>query len=339
MTAVPGVLRSRLTGRLGSPSRGMWISTRADRLSEAETVLAKAGLATEAQVFRGTHESGELAAMVTQASDPPAIARQYNDFLAGFAGSRPIDPLSATMSWCTPGAVPVDTSRPAAELLPRPWSGARAAALSRRRHALGLGGEAAGASSPSKTARAELSQPQAHSAREGQRSARRLAWVITSRTAVQARQRIRRPEPAETRVSATRLVLPQAPRCLPQLSSGSEDFLQQAADRIAVECTAVIGAAVIGTAFVGTAVEYVAHGVAPAPPYRSVLIRRREPRPTRWPRRLDERGRAETNAAACRPAARPPHRGRPHPRARSGRSTPAAAGVSVYTTMTPWQPG
>ncbi len=132
------VLRSRLTwAGFGSPAPGVWISTHADRLSEAEAVLAAAGLAGEAQVFRGTHESGQLAAMVTQAWELPAIARQYDDFLAAFAGSRPADPLTATIElvhawrrfpWTDP-----DLPR---ELLPRPWSGARAAALFQRRHAL-----------------------------------------------------------------------------------------------------------------------------------------------------------------------------------------------------------
>jgi phenylacetic acid degradation operon negative regulatory protein len=132
------VLRSRLTwAGFGSPSPGAWISTHADRLGEVDGILAEAGLAGEAQVFRGTHQSGQLATMVAQAWDLPAIAQQYDDFLTAFAGVRPADPLAATIElvhawrrfpWTDP-----DLPR---QLLPQPWSGARAASLFHRRHAL-----------------------------------------------------------------------------------------------------------------------------------------------------------------------------------------------------------
>jgi phenylacetic acid degradation operon negative regulatory protein len=131
------VLRSRLTwAGFGSPAPGIWISTHADRLGEVAGILAEAGLADEAQVFRGTHEGGQLATMVAQAWDLGAITQRYDDFLAAFADPRPADPLAATIEllhtwrrfpWTDP-----DLPR---QLLPRPWSGARAAALFRRRHA------------------------------------------------------------------------------------------------------------------------------------------------------------------------------------------------------------
>jgi len=131
------VLRSRLTwAGFGSPAPGVWISTHADRLGEIERILAEAGVADESQVFCGTHEGGQLAAMVGQAWDLAAIAQRYDEFVAAFAESQPADPLAATIElvhawrrfpWTDP-----DLPR---QLLPEGWSGARAAALFRRRHA------------------------------------------------------------------------------------------------------------------------------------------------------------------------------------------------------------
>jgi phenylacetic acid degradation operon negative regulatory protein len=131
------LLRSRLTwAGFGSPAPGVWISTHAERLAEVERVLAEAGLAGDAQVFQGSHAGGDIAAMVAQAWDLDAIAQQYRDFIAAFADSRTRDPLASTIElvhawrrfpWTDP-----DLPR---ELLPRQWSGVRAAALFRRRHA------------------------------------------------------------------------------------------------------------------------------------------------------------------------------------------------------------
>ena len=131
------LLRSRLTwAGFGSPAPGVWISTHAERLAEVERVLAEARLADDAQVFQGSHASGDIAAMVAQAWDLDAIAQQYRDFIAAFADGRMRDPLASTIElvhawrrfpWTDP-----DLPR---ELLPRQWSGVRAAALFRRRHA------------------------------------------------------------------------------------------------------------------------------------------------------------------------------------------------------------
>ena len=131
------LLRSRLTwAGFGSPAPGVWISTHAERLAEVERVLAEAGVGGEAQVFRGSHLSGEIEAMVAQAWDLHAIAQQYSDFIAAFVDSRTRDPLASTIElvhawrrfpWTDPDLP--------SELLPRQWSGVRAAALFRRRHA------------------------------------------------------------------------------------------------------------------------------------------------------------------------------------------------------------
>jgi len=130
-------LRKRLTwAGFGSPAPGVWISTHAGRLAEAQAILAEAGLAGDGQIFRGEHRGGELAALVGQAWDLEDLGRRYEDFVAAFAGERAADPLAATIElvhawrrfpWTDP-----DLPR---QLLPRPWAGAEAAALFRQRHA------------------------------------------------------------------------------------------------------------------------------------------------------------------------------------------------------------
>jgi len=131
------VLRTRLTwAGLGNPAPGVWISTHAERLGEVERALQEAGLADDAQVFRGHHEGGQLAAMVAQAWDLDAIGRSYDAFLTAFADAAGRDPLAATIelvhAWRRFPFTDPDLPR---QLLPGEWSGARAAALFRRRHA------------------------------------------------------------------------------------------------------------------------------------------------------------------------------------------------------------
>jgi len=131
------VLRSRLSwAGLGNPAPGVWISTHAERLGEVERALQEAGLADDAQVFRGQHEGGRLEAMVAQAWDLSAIGRAYDAFLTTFADAAVRDPLAGTIelvhAWRRFPFTDPDLPR---ELLPREWIGARAAALFRRHHA------------------------------------------------------------------------------------------------------------------------------------------------------------------------------------------------------------
>jgi phenylacetic acid degradation operon negative regulatory protein len=131
------VLRSRLTwAGLGSPAPGVWISTHAERLGEVERVLQEAGLANDAQIFRGEHAGGQLAAMVAQAWDLDAIGRAYDEFLTAFADRAARDPLAATIelvhAWRRFPFTDPDLPR---QLLPQEWSGVRAAELFRRCHA------------------------------------------------------------------------------------------------------------------------------------------------------------------------------------------------------------
>jgi phenylacetic acid degradation operon negative regulatory protein len=131
------VLRSRLTwAGFGSPAPGLWISTHAERLTEVERALAEAGLAGEAQIFRGSHADGRLPVLIGQAWDLDAVARRYDDFVAAFGPHRPADPLAAIVGlvhawrrfpWTDPD-LPSD-------LLPPGWPRPRAAAVFRRRHA------------------------------------------------------------------------------------------------------------------------------------------------------------------------------------------------------------
>ena len=130
-------LRTRLTwAGLGSPAPGVWISPHADRVGEVEAVLDAAGLLAGAQVFVAAHAGhGDPAAMVRQAWDLAGIEAGYRDFLAEFAAATG-DPLVRLVelvhAWRRFPSV--DPSLPTA-LLPAGWSGTRAAALFRRRHA------------------------------------------------------------------------------------------------------------------------------------------------------------------------------------------------------------
>jgi len=131
------LLRTRLTSAaFGSPAPGVWISTHAERLGEVEQVLAGAGLAGEAQIFRGTHADGQLPALVSQAWDLESVSQLYDDFIATFGATGPRDPLASTIGlvhawrrfpWTDP-----DLPR---QLLPASWRRPEAAALFRRRHA------------------------------------------------------------------------------------------------------------------------------------------------------------------------------------------------------------
>jgi phenylacetic acid degradation operon negative regulatory protein len=131
------VLRSRLTwAGFGSPAPGVWISTHAERLTEVERALAAAGLAGEAQIFRGSHADGQLPVLVDQAWDLAAVGRMYEEFVATFGQASIADPLAAMIElvhawrrfpWTDPDLPSV--------LLPPGWPRPRAAAVFRRRHA------------------------------------------------------------------------------------------------------------------------------------------------------------------------------------------------------------
>jgi phenylacetic acid degradation operon negative regulatory protein len=130
------VLRTRLSwAGLGSPAPGVWITTHTERRAEVEQVLRQAGV-TDAQIFAAEHQGGELAALVGQAWDLPAIERRYEEFLAEFASSATRDPLTRLTelvhAWRRFPSI--DPGLPA-QLLPGGWSGAKAARMFASRHA------------------------------------------------------------------------------------------------------------------------------------------------------------------------------------------------------------
>jgi phenylacetic acid degradation operon negative regulatory protein len=130
-------LRTRLAwAGLGSPSPGVWLSTHTDRLPDARSVLAEAGVLADAQIFLASYAGGgELDVLVRQAWDLSAIEAEYEQFLAEFGAPRTDEPLQRVVElvhawrrfpWTDPGLP--------RELLPTPWNGAAAAALFARRH-------------------------------------------------------------------------------------------------------------------------------------------------------------------------------------------------------------
>jgi phenylacetic acid degradation operon negative regulatory protein len=131
------LLRTRLSwAGLGSPAPGVWITTHTERQAEVEQVLRQAGI-TDGQIFVAAHRGGgELAALVGQAWDLPAIDQRYAEFLADFAAPSAADPLTRLIelvhAWRRFPSI--DPGLPA-RLLPAGWSGARAAELFADRHA------------------------------------------------------------------------------------------------------------------------------------------------------------------------------------------------------------
>jgi phenylacetic acid degradation operon negative regulatory protein len=128
-------LRTRLAwAGLGTPSPGVWLSTHADRLPEAERALADAGVLDDAQIFFATYATGQLDRMVRQAWDLTAIESDYQQFIDEFSTDVGEDALGRLIElvhawrrfpWTDP-ALP-------SQLLPTPWSGASAAELFARR--------------------------------------------------------------------------------------------------------------------------------------------------------------------------------------------------------------
>jgi phenylacetic acid degradation operon negative regulatory protein len=130
------LLRTRLSwAGLGSPAPGVWITTHTERKDEVEHVLRQAGV-TDGQIFVAAHRGGgELATLVGQAWNLPAIEQQYEDFLADFASPVTGDPLTRLIelvhAWRRfPSADPGLPS----PLLPSGWIGGRAAELFAARH-------------------------------------------------------------------------------------------------------------------------------------------------------------------------------------------------------------
>ncbi len=130
-------LRTRLSwAGLGSPVPGICITSYAERIAEVESVLTEAGVA-DRQIFVAEHRGdGELASLVKQAWNLPAIEQRYETFCSEFASAATSDPLTSLIelvhAWrrfpsVDPGLPP--------SLLPARWIGTRAASLFAARHA------------------------------------------------------------------------------------------------------------------------------------------------------------------------------------------------------------
>jgi phenylacetic acid degradation operon negative regulatory protein len=133
-------LRTRLSwAGFGSPAPGIWLSPDASLQTEAERILAEAGLRDEAQIFLASHAGGgELAALARQAWDLDRIEQRYEQFIAEFTAPASTDPLvrvtELVHAWRRfPWLDPVLP----AVLLPAGWSGTRAAAVFADLHARG----------------------------------------------------------------------------------------------------------------------------------------------------------------------------------------------------------
>jgi phenylacetic acid degradation operon negative regulatory protein len=131
-------LRTRLSwAGFGSPAPGIWLSPDASLQTEAERILAEAGLRDEAQIFLASHAGGgELAALARQAWDLDRIEQRYEQFIAEFTAPASTDPLvrvtELVHAWRRfPWLDPVLP----AVLLPAGWSGTRAAAVFADLHA------------------------------------------------------------------------------------------------------------------------------------------------------------------------------------------------------------
>jgi phenylacetic acid degradation operon negative regulatory protein len=122
--------RTRLNwAGFGSLGPGLWISAHPEREAEAARVLREAGLDGDANLFVATRSGLAGAdAMVRAAWDLAAIEREYERFLAEFAGPEPSDLLAGQVAlvhaWRRFPAI--DPALPR-DLLPARWSGLEAA--------------------------------------------------------------------------------------------------------------------------------------------------------------------------------------------------------------------
>ncbi|HEY3953901.1 MAG TPA: PaaX family transcriptional regulator C-terminal domain-containing protein [Streptosporangiaceae bacterium] len=137
------VVRSRLTwAGFGSLGAGLWISPHTSREAEAAGVLRAAGVASDAHVFVAARSGvGDVRDMVAAAWDLTAVEEQYERFVAEFgraqlsqerAGGALARQVELVHAWRRFPAIDPVLPR---ELLPRRWSGLKAASLFAGRHA------------------------------------------------------------------------------------------------------------------------------------------------------------------------------------------------------------
>ncbi|HEX2173242.1 MAG TPA: PaaX family transcriptional regulator C-terminal domain-containing protein [Dehalococcoidia bacterium] len=120
----------------GHPAPGVWISTHTDRVKEAEHVLREAGTHEQAQIFLSEHLTGDLPTLVHQAWDLDALKQRYEQFIDEFTRPPSNDPIARVTrlvhAW---RLLALEDPALPEELLPKNWTGIRAAKLFHRQHA------------------------------------------------------------------------------------------------------------------------------------------------------------------------------------------------------------
>lgn len=138
-------LRHRLRTRLswagfGSPDPGVWITSDTTREDEAFGVLTELGLGADAMSFKATYGAvGSEEAMVSRAWDLTDLDQRYEGFIGEFGTlcPSPGDPVFRAQTWLVHEwrRFPFLDPRLPRELLPRNFSGVKAAELFHRKHA------------------------------------------------------------------------------------------------------------------------------------------------------------------------------------------------------------
>ncbi|MEC3976263.1 PaaX family transcriptional regulator [Amycolatopsis sp. H20-H5] len=133
-------LRTRLTwAGFGSPVAGVWVSPDTTRQREAQQIVSELGLDSQAMSFTAAYgEVGEQEAMVARSWDLTELKDRYEDFIDRFTGLSPTGGQAVLRAqtelvheW---RRFPFLDPRLPLELLPRHWSGVKAAELFHRKH-------------------------------------------------------------------------------------------------------------------------------------------------------------------------------------------------------------
>ncbi|GLI01514.1 PaaX family transcriptional regulator [Phytohabitans aurantiacus] len=132
------LLRTRMQWMsFGNPAPGIWVTTRTDRIKEAELALDEAGVREQAQIFLCEHVGGgDLPVLVRQAWNLDEISQAYEEFVAEFSSPSSSDPIVRVTRMVHAWRVlsRLDPALPV-ELLPEGWIGIRAAKLFQRQRA------------------------------------------------------------------------------------------------------------------------------------------------------------------------------------------------------------
>src|SRR5689334_2626360 len=131
------LLRTRLRwAGFGALAAGVWISSHAEQVKEAEVILREAEVFEESQILLSEFlAGGDLATLVRQAWDLDTMEREYEDFITTYTRQPTADPL-ARLTQLVHAWRQFALQNPALpkEVLPPGWVGTRAAGLFHRQH-------------------------------------------------------------------------------------------------------------------------------------------------------------------------------------------------------------